>query len=256
VSIDLVDEFARAVPAEAPIVIARWRPTARSSAGRRSPAAASRTITSSRPSNASPTWTAGEAVDIEQAVDTAVVLGSKARGKEISVTASRAESPKGAASWRAEPDLVEPARQRSRCGASPGHVTLEPVPGCTRSIVTTGRHPAEIRSKIFDPFFTTAGRAGGPRLNAPKLARHNNGDIEPIRGLAARNFASSSRSTWRRPAVASGGVACAGGSAMKKVGPTGVQRACSSPLTGLRPRPVVLSSAHIQAWLRLCPALP
>jgi signal transduction histidine kinase len=129
-----------------------------------------------------------EAVDIEQGLrDTVVVLGSKARAKNISVVVDIASELPRARGFGGELNQVWSNLLDNALDAAPasGHVTIAAAPapgGIVVSVIDDGPGiPADIRSKIFDPFFTTkpVGQGTGLGLEiAMKLVRHNGGDLE------------------------------------------------------------------------------
>jgi signal transduction histidine kinase len=130
-----------------------------------------------------------EPVDLEQGLrDTIVMLGNKARHKDVAMTIKvDAKLPK-AFGFGGEMNQVWTNLIDNAIDAAPQGGKVEVGAGCGPKntvvvrIVDNGPGvPPEIREKIFDPFFTTkpVGQGTGLGLEiAMKLARHNNGDIE------------------------------------------------------------------------------
>jgi len=129
-----------------------------------------------------------EAVDVEQGLrDSIVVLGHKARSREISVAVEVEPNLPKAYGFGGEmnqvwSNLIDNALDAAP--ASTGHVKVTAKAGPATVIVCVIDDgpgiPADIRSRIFDPFFTTkpVGQGTGLGLEiVQKLVRHNGGDI-------------------------------------------------------------------------------
>jgi signal transduction histidine kinase len=130
-----------------------------------------------------------DAVDIEQGLrDTVVVLGSKARARNVSVVIEIAPDLPRARGYGGElnqvwSNLLDNALDAVPAAAGQVTITAAPAPGAivVRVIDNGPGIPAEIRSRIFDPFFTTkpVGQGTGLGLEiAMKLVRHNGGDLD------------------------------------------------------------------------------
>jgi len=129
-----------------------------------------------------------EAVDIEQGLrDTIIVLGNKARGKDVAITIKVDPNlPKGHG-FGGELNQIWSNLIDNAIDAAPPNGHIEVGASCgpgtivVRIVDNGAGVPAEIRQKIFDPFFTTkpVGQGTGLGLEiAMKLALHNGGDIE------------------------------------------------------------------------------
>ena len=130
-----------------------------------------------------------EAVDIAQGLkDTIVMLGNKARHKDVAVTIKVDANLPKARGFGGELNQVWTNLIDNAIDAAPEGGKVEVGAGCGQNntvvvrVVDNGPGvPPEIREKIFDPFFTTkpVGQGTGLGLEiAMKLALHNAGDIE------------------------------------------------------------------------------
>ena len=127
-------------------------------------------------------------VDVEQGLrDTIVMLGNKARGKNVAVTIKIDANLPKAHGFGGELNQVWTNLIDNAIDAAPQGGRVEVGAGCGQGtiivrIVDNGPGvPPEIREKIFDPFFTTkpVGQGTGLGLEiAMKLALHNGGNIE------------------------------------------------------------------------------
>lgn len=129
-----------------------------------------------------------EPFDVEQGLrDTIVVLGSKARAKDVSVTIKVEPKLPNAYGFGGEMNQVWTNLIDNAIDAAPASGHVEVSAGCgpgtviVRVVDNGPGVPADIREKIFDPFFTTkpVGQGTGLGLEiAMKLALHSAGDIE------------------------------------------------------------------------------
>ena len=129
-----------------------------------------------------------EPVDVEQGLrDTIVVLGNKARSREVSVTLDVDPKLPKAFGFGGEMNQVWSNLLDNALDAAPkgtGHVQISAKCGPGTVIVRVVDNgpgiPPEIRGKIFDPFFTTkpVGQGTGLGLEiVQKLVANNGGDI-------------------------------------------------------------------------------
>jgi signal transduction histidine kinase len=132
-----------------------------------------------------------EPVDVEQGLrDTIVVLGNKARSKDVAVTIKVDANLPKAHGFGGELNQVWTNLIDNAIDAAPRSGKVEVRAGCGQGgtivvrVIDNGPGvPPEIREKIFDPFFTTkpVGQGTGLGLEiAMKLALHNSGDIEVV----------------------------------------------------------------------------
>jgi signal transduction histidine kinase len=130
-----------------------------------------------------------EPMDVEQGLrDTIVVLGNKARGKDVAVKIKVDANLPMAHGFGGEMNQVWTNLIDNAIDAAPrgGHVDVSAGCGPNGTIVVRivdngPGVPPEIREKIFDPFFTTkpVGQGTGLGLEiAMKLVLHNSGDLE------------------------------------------------------------------------------